>query len=168
MIINGTKNKSPELPTYKLIKAEFLRWVKDNPDKNFNEAVEAKILKKMHTQRMESAELYEKAGRNSLAENEKFEAISEYINDMVSNRKKYKYNYFGLWFAAFNLCLKFNNRYYCSEFVRDVLKKIEIEGSDKMEDIVQPIHFLDIPNTTEYYCGKLSKFADKNYVYTYK
>lgn len=74
MIINGTKNKSPELPTYKLIKAEFLRWVKDNPDKNFNEAVEAKILKKMHTQRMESAELYEKAGRNSLAENEKFEA----------------------------------------------------------------------------------------------
>ena len=74
MIINGTKNKSPELPTYKLIKAEFLRWVKDNPAKNFNEAVEAKILKKMHTQRMESAELYEKAGRNSLAENEKFEA----------------------------------------------------------------------------------------------
>ena len=74
MIINGTKNKSPELPTYKLIKAEFLRWVKDNPDKNFNEAIEAKILKKMHTQRMESAELYEKAGRNSLAENEKFEA----------------------------------------------------------------------------------------------
>lgn len=74
MIINGTKNKSLELPTYKLIKAEFLRWVKDNPDKNFNEAVEAKILKKMHTQRMESAELYEKAGRNSLAENEKFEA----------------------------------------------------------------------------------------------
>lgn len=74
MIINGTKNKSPELPTYKLIKAEFLRWVKDNPDKNFNEDVEAKILKKMHTQRMESAELYEKAGRNSLAENEKFEA----------------------------------------------------------------------------------------------
>lgn len=74
MIINGTKNKSPELPTYKLIKAEFLRWVKDNPDKNFDEAVEAKILKKMHTQRMESAELYEKAGRNSLAKNEKFEA----------------------------------------------------------------------------------------------
>lgn len=74
MIINGTKSKSPELPTYKLIKAEFLRWVKDNPDKNFDEAVEAKILKKMHTQRMESAELYEKAGRNSLAENEKFEA----------------------------------------------------------------------------------------------
>ena len=74
MIINGTKNKSPELPTYKLIKAEFLRWVKNNPDKNFDEAVEAKILKKMHTQRMESVELYEKAGRDSLAENEKFEA----------------------------------------------------------------------------------------------
>lgn len=101
-------------------------------------------------------------------ENEKYEAISEFINYMVDNRKKYKYNYFGLWFAAVNLCLKFNNRYYCSEFVRDVLRKFEIEGSEKMADIVQPIHFLDLPNTTEYYCGKLSKFADKNYVYTYK
>lgn len=74
LIITATKEKSKTLDTYKLIKAEFLRWVKDNPDKNFNEAVETKILKKMHTQRMESAELYEKAGRNSLAENEKFEA----------------------------------------------------------------------------------------------
>lgn len=74
LIITATKEKSEALNTYKLIKAEFLRWVKDNPDKNFNEAVEAKILKKMHTQRIESAELYEKAGRNSLAENEKFEA----------------------------------------------------------------------------------------------
>ena len=93
MIINGTKNKSPELPTYKLIKAEFLRWVKDNPDKNFNEAVEAKILKKMHTQRMESAELYEKAGRNSLAENEKFEAsvIEQFLPKEPSEEEITKY-----------------------------------------------------------------------------
>lgn len=74
LIITATKEKSEALNTYKLIKAEFLRWIKDNPDKNFDEAVEAKILKKMYIQRMESAELYEKAGRNSLAENEKFEA----------------------------------------------------------------------------------------------
>ena len=92
MIINGTKNKSPELPTYKLIKAEFLRWVKDNPDKNFNEAVEAKILKKMHTQRMESAELYEKAGRNSLAENEKFEdsVIEQFLPKEPSEEERTK------------------------------------------------------------------------------
>ena len=74
LIITATKEKSEALNTYKLIKAEFLRWIKDNPDKNFDEAIETKILKKMYIQRMESAELYEKAGRNSLAENEKFEA----------------------------------------------------------------------------------------------
>lgn len=74
LIITATKEKSKALNTYKLIKAEFLRWIKDNPDKNFDEAVEAKILKKMYIQRIESTELYEKAGRNSLAENEKFEA----------------------------------------------------------------------------------------------
>lgn len=74
LIITATKEKSEALNTYKLIKAEFLRWVKDNPDKNFDEAVETKILKKMYIQRIESAELYEKAGRDSLAANEKFEA----------------------------------------------------------------------------------------------
>ena len=74
LIITATKEKSKTLGTYKLIKAEFLRWIKDNPDKNFDEAVEAKILKKMYIQRIESAELYEKAGRDSLAANEKFEA----------------------------------------------------------------------------------------------
>ena len=74
LINTVTKEKSKTLGTYKLIKAEILSWEKNNPDKNFDEAVEAKILKKMYTQRMESAELYEKAGRNSLAENEKFEA----------------------------------------------------------------------------------------------
>ena len=74
LIITATKEKSEALNTYKLIKAEFLRWIKDNPDKNFDEAVETKILKKMYIQRIESAELYEKAGRDSLAANEKFEA----------------------------------------------------------------------------------------------
>ena len=74
LIITATKEKSEALNTYKLIKAEFLRWIKDNPDKNFDEVVEVKILKKMYIQRIESAELYEKAGRDSLAANEKFEA----------------------------------------------------------------------------------------------
>ena len=74
LIITATKEKSEALNTYKLIKAEFLRWIKDNPDKNFDEVVEAKILKKMYIHRFLFAELYEKAGRNSLAENEKFEA----------------------------------------------------------------------------------------------
>ena len=89
LIITATKEKSEALNTYKLIKAEFLRWIKDNPDKNFDEAVEAKILKKMYIQRIESAELYEKAGRDSLAANEKFEVsvIEQFLPKEPSEEK---------------------------------------------------------------------------------
>lgn len=73
LISGATKSKSPALPVYRLIKAEFLRWTKDNPDKQFDAAVEAKILKKMYDQRCESIEIYKKNGRDDLAESESLE-----------------------------------------------------------------------------------------------
>lgn len=81
LIIEATKEKSEALDTYKLIKAEFLRWTKDNPNKEFTEAVEQKILKKMYDQRMESFKVFTEAGREDLARIEKFgaEIISAYL-----------------------------------------------------------------------------------------
>ena len=54
--------RDPSVAIYRLIKAEFLRWVKDNPGKNFDEATERKILKKMRDQRKDSLDQYTKAG----------------------------------------------------------------------------------------------------------
>lgn len=68
LIREATKSKSPALGVYRLIKAEFLRWVKDNPGKNFDEATEQKILKKMCDQRQDSLTQYTNAGRMDLAE----------------------------------------------------------------------------------------------------
>lgn len=69
----AAKTKSPALPVYRLIKAEFLRWTKDNPGKQFDASVEAKILKKMYDQRCESIEIYKKNARNDLVEAELLE-----------------------------------------------------------------------------------------------
>ena len=60
--------RDPSVAIYRLIKAEFLRWVKDNPGKNFDEATEQKILKKMCDQRKDSLTQYTNAGRMDLAE----------------------------------------------------------------------------------------------------
>ena len=68
LIREATKSKSPSLGVYRLVKAEFLRWVKDNPGKNFDEAIERKILKKMYDQRQDSLTQYTNAGRMDLAE----------------------------------------------------------------------------------------------------
>lgn len=86
LISEATKNKTPNLGVYRLIKAEFLRWQKDNPGKNFDEATELKILKKMYDQRCESEKIYREAGRDELAETEAQEAsyIKEFLPKEVS------------------------------------------------------------------------------------
>ena len=86
LIHSATKNETPDLGIYRLIKAEFLRWQKDNPGKNFDESVEQKILRKMYDQRKESYKIYVEAGRDKLAEIEAFEAgiIAAYLPKEVS------------------------------------------------------------------------------------
>lgn len=68
LISKATKSRNPSLGVYRLIKAEFLRWVKDNPGKKFDETTEQKILKKMCDQRKDSLTQYTNAGRMDLAE----------------------------------------------------------------------------------------------------
>ncbi len=84
--------------------------------------------------------------------------IAETIKTIKSNPKNYHYNYFGLFLGAFKLTHKRANTYYCSEFVKDILVKNNIEGSEQLAPIVQPIHFLDIPNTDMIYRGKLRDY----------
>lgn len=75
LISEATKSRSLALPVYRLMKAEFLRWQKDNPGNKFDGLIEAKILKKMYDQRIESMKIYEAAGRKDLMENEAKEAL---------------------------------------------------------------------------------------------
>lgn len=81
IISDAAKSKSPFLGVFRLIKAEFLKWQKDNPGKEIDERQQVKILQKMYDQRMESMKIYEQAGRKELMENEAKEAliISTYL-----------------------------------------------------------------------------------------
>ena len=78
--------RDPSVAIYRKIKAEFLRWVKDNPGKNFDEATEQKILKKMRDQRKDSLDQYTKAGRTDLAEIEakEIEVLQQFLPKEVS------------------------------------------------------------------------------------
>ncbi len=87
-----------------------------------------------------------------------YKNISETIQYISDNRRKYHYNYFGVFFGAFKHVHKASNSYYCSEFVKEILVKNNIEGADSLSAIVQPIHFLDIPNTNIFYRGKLKDY----------
>ena len=78
LIKDATKSKSDLLDIYRLIKSEFLKWQKDNPGKELDERQQNKILQKMYDQRVESAKIYDEAGRRDLANNEAREALIIY------------------------------------------------------------------------------------------
>lgn len=87
-----------------------------------------------------------------------YNSIQQQLEQMKEERRCYHYNYIGLGLAAFNIPYQHKNWYYCSEFVRDILKENQVHGSDAMEPVVQPSHFLDFPGQ-QIYCGNLQEFA---------
>ena len=89
---------------------------------------------------------------------EQYEKIAQMINRMWKQRKRYHYNYLGLYLAAFNVSYRKMDCYYCSEFVGQLLVSSHVDGSDKLRSIVHPIDFLEIPHKT-LYSGKLSEYA---------
>ena len=89
---------------------------------------------------------------------EQYNQIESMLNSMWENRKKYHYNYLGLYLAAFNVSYKKMDCYYCSEFVGQLLVSSKVDGSDKLRSIVHPIDFLKIPHK-QIYSGKLCDYS---------
>lgn len=90
---------------------------------------------------------------------EKFESVRQTISDMLAEQKKYRYNYLGLFKAAVKVKHRSRPyRYYCSEFVGDVLLKNRIIDSSELPDIVHPMNFLDLPYNVVYR-GRLCDYS---------
>ena len=88
-----------------------------------------------------------------------FDEISQNINSMLEIKDTYHYKFVGLCLAAFNINHKFKNRYYCSEFVKDILLKSDVEEAEWLDEIVHPMNFLDMPNVSEIYSGSLIDYS---------
>ena len=90
---------------------------------------------------------------------QKYTELCALLQKMHLQRKNYHYNYLGVCLAAFRIAYKKQNCYYCSEFVKDMLLKGEVDGAEMLRPIVQPIHFFALPHK-QLYCGRLSEYSD--------
>lgn len=88
-----------------------------------------------------------------------YDRLKSELQQMLSEKYSYHYDVVGLICAAFNKVYRRKNHYYCSEFVREVLVKHGIESPDLFPEIVRPTDFLEIPDCSEIYNGKLREFA---------
>lgn len=87
-----------------------------------------------------------------------YNGIKEKLENMYDERGHYYYNYAGLFLALFHKSYRGKNHYYCSEFVRDVLKQFHVIGEDEFLGIVHPMNFLKLPDQKMVYQGRLSEY----------
>ena len=85
--------------------------------------------------------------------------LSQFIDKMVKNKEDYGYNYLGLYHAFINKPVKQQNKFYCSEFVRETLKLSKVEGVTNLPEVIKPIDFLQLPKLREVYRGKLRDYT---------
>lgn len=93
---------------------------------------------------------------------EQYGAIKAELEYMYEHREKYKYNYRGLFLAAFGKTRVKENRFYCSEFMDYLFKKHGIEGYVNDNVIKKPVHFLDVKGGENIYQGLLTEYPEHN------
>lgn len=91
--------------------------------------------------------------------NEKFSEINDYITNMYRNRDKYHYNYVGLFLAKFGIHRQRKNHFYCSEFVKDILKRFDLVAKNEFNGVVRPAELLHMKRGEVIYRGKLCNYA---------
>ena len=86
---------------------------------------------------------------------EVYHRIGDLLEDMIVCSKDFHYDFIGLCCAGFRVKYKRENHYYCSAFVKDVLKKHDVEGADELAPITHPVDFMTLPGVDVVYQGKL-------------
>ncbi len=93
--------------------------------------------------------------------NAEFEKLDRLINLMQKNPKAYGYNYLGLYLAALKIPYRAQNKYYCSEFVKEILINHNVKGAKELKEIVHPMSFLNLPETQRVFEGRLKDFKQE-------
>ncbi|MCQ2382839.1 MAG: hypothetical protein MJ060_03325 [Clostridia bacterium] len=77
---------------------------------------------------------------------EKYAEIVQYLNTMYAERRKYKYNYLGVFLSKWKVRVRSRkaNRFYCSEFVNDCLERFGIIRQGEFGTVVRPMELLKL------------------------
>lgn len=97
-----------------------------------------------------------------LISDKQYQGIRRRINDMYSNKEEYHYNYLGLVLAGIHIHYRHENRFYCSEFVKEMLVSQDVSDAERLRPIVKPVDFLQLPSAARIYCGRLTNYTAPN------
>lgn len=92
---------------------------------------------------------------------EEYKKLEDIILVFSNDRKKYKFNIIGLIYARFNKQCKRKNKFYCSQFVREVIEQAEI-NMENIEEVIKPEDFRKIRTLNLEYKGLLNTYNLKS------
>ena len=85
-----------------------------------------------------------------------YEDIKNQLQFMYLNKQRYKYSYMGPIFCFFGLPIRIKNRYFCSQFVAELLAKNHIVRLRKPASLYHPRDIAKMPELELIFEGKLS------------
>ena len=88
-----------------------------------------------------------------------YEEIQTRLNEMYTQRKKYKYSWLGLFMVLFHKRLRRKRHYYCSEFVREMLVQFGVVNEGAFPNVTIPNDFLHIFGEERIYEGQYRDYT---------
>lgn len=89
-------------------------------------------------------------------EDEKYKKMQGEIDYFKKTRREYGFNAIGLFAVAAHLKIKRKNKYYCAEFVQELLQRTGVHN--EFPNIIKPEDFLKIPGLELEYDGLLREY----------
>ena len=93
------------------------------------------------------------------ATEEQISNIKNKVEEMFNSKKKYRYDMIGVFLALFNKKLTRKRRFYCSEFVKEILALYGVIDGSVCPKIMKPMDFLSL-NGEKIYEGNLHAYVD--------
>ncbi|MGN0634384.1 MAG: hypothetical protein ACI4JW_11025 [Oscillospiraceae bacterium] len=88
-----------------------------------------------------------------------YEDICAELQNMYLNKKKYTYNYLGPICCFFGIPLRMKNKYFCSQFVAEMLEKHNVVKLRKPATLYHPRDFAKLEGLELIFKGKLSDLS---------
>lgn len=92
--------------------------------------------------------------------NDQYDLLKEELNKFINSDRKYGYNLIGLLGVALQRPIKRSNRYFCSEFVSQLLINSNIYNSDKCPSLIKPSDLLEINHKEFIYEGLINNYKN--------
>lgn len=91
---------------------------------------------------------------------ESYEAARSYIADMEASGVDYRYNIIGLLLCSLGITHKRRNKYFCSEFIAEVLQKSDAIEMPDPPSLTHPIDYASMPGGVCLYEGTVGELVE--------